>query len=465
MALGRGYYVRRGRVYRSRSRSRTISKRRVSRSVSRVSRRISRPSRYYFRTSRTSRRSVVKRSIVKSTSRRRGYHPSYVKYRSSIERAKKMRGFSKTYKVTKSISKPAKPVKSLPKISVKIPKLPKPPDVGKKAENLAKERDKAWDKIISGKDRSLKTIGKAVGLSLLPLDLAKVVTGRAKKPEDYVSAAVDLIFLPLAPLRGVGVGARAAGAALKNLVKSGAKAAGRVAVRTAVRAAGKEVVETGVKAGVKSGVKTGGRMVPAYFRLVGRRVIPSVSRRIIPRVGRRAILRVSRRLIRPTIKPIGRIKPVIPKAARRVIPKVSRRIVPVTVRRALPRAARATTKVTRRLATKRAIRYGAVGLGAFGLGAMLGTRPSPKPSKPAKPESTYPEFMQPIIEPIQPVIQPVDEMAASMMQPLEQIPVFGDIAREARKRKMSWLLLGGLAIGGYLAYKKKVHKKLVKAVT
>jgi hypothetical protein len=380
-----------------------------------------------YRTVSRSRRSTTSRS----TSRRRGYHPSYVKYRSRIETGKKLRGFSRKYKVTKPVSKPVKPVKSQP---VKIqPKIPKPPDVGGKVENLAKERDTAWDKIISGKDRSVGTIAKAVGLSLLPLDLAKVMTGRAKKPEDYLSAAVDLLFIPLAPLRGAGVGARAAGAALKNLVKSGAKAAGRVAVRTA----GKEVVETGVKAGGKMVLFTG------FAKGAEKWLFGRVSRGVAKGAGRRFVA---------TIKPIGRIRPVIPGriVVRPAIKPVARRVVSGAARGAA---------TARRLANRRVIRYGAVGLGAFGAGAMLGTRPSPKPSQPA-PEH-YPEFIQPI----QPIIQPVDEMAASMMQPLEQIPVFGDIAREARKRKMSWLLLGGLAAGGFLAYRAGVHKKVIKAVT
>ncbi|WP_457613842.1 hypothetical protein, partial [Methanocaldococcus sp.] len=59
--------------------------------------------------------------------------------------------------------------------------------------NLTHLRD---EKLEEGfKKRNAFNIAEGVGLSLLPLDLAKVAVGGAKKPSDYLWAGLDAVSL------------------------------------------------------------------------------------------------------------------------------------------------------------------------------------------------------------------------------------------------------------------------------
>jgi len=293
-------------------------------------------------------------------------------------------GYSRRYNVVKKSDKKAHEVaKSKPKITNPI--LAFGESASKTVKDLVKQRDEAWKNIISGKDRSPFTIAKAVGLSLLPIDLAntirKAVQGEKVTAGDVVSAGLDLIFLPLRPVA-------LAGNAIKNVAKS--------------------VVKAGVKVGEKMGFGALGRFGLRF----GEKIIPRLRVTIKP-IG-------LPKLIRPTIKPL--------------------------------------TTAGRRIANKRILKYGAIGLGAFGAGALIGARKAQPESKPQpKPQPVY--VPQPVAPYIMPVVQPVEQMAQKVTQPLENVPVVGGIFAEANKRGLALPLTALIVVGGYLAYKKYIKKR------
>jgi len=70
-------------------------------------------------------------------------------------------------------------------------------------KDWTKYRDDSIEKGVQSGD--IGALATGIGMSILPLDLVKVATGNAEGTGDYIGAGLDLLTLPIAPLRAVGV--------------------------------------------------------------------------------------------------------------------------------------------------------------------------------------------------------------------------------------------------------------------